>query len=250
MLAAKENRMRTPLILPVLAIGLSIAAGCGGGGSGKPDGPAPGDASGSTIDASPASSNFSFFITSTGNPSGGDFRRSAADTDGLAGADAFCQMKAAAAVPASAGRQWRAYLSTSTVNAKDRIGAGPWFNRSGTMIAASVAALHMPAMNQINKANGLDETGASIPGRGDTPNQHDIVTGSTAAGVSSGNTCNNWTSSAASGVTATVGHFDRMGVAGNIDPMSFVEAHPSQGCSADAFVPTGGRGSIYCFAAD
>lgn len=240
--------MRTPLIFAVLATGLSIGAGCGGGGSGKPDGPAPGDAA--TVDAPPASSNFSFFITSTGNPSGGDFRRSATDTDGLAGADAFCQMKAAAAVPASASRQWRAYLSTSTVNAKDRIGAGPWFNRSGTMIAASVAALHTPAMNLINKANGLDETGASIPGRGDTPNQHDIVTGSTAAGVSSGNTCNNWTSSAASGVTATVGHFDRMGVAGNIDPMSFVEAHASQGCSADAFVPTGGRGSIYCFAAD
>ena len=105
-------------------------------------------------------------------------------------------------------------------------------------------------MNMINKANGLDETGAQVPGRGDTPNQHDILTGSTAAGVSSGNTCNDWTSSAASGVIATVGHFDRMGVAGNIDPMSFVEAHATQGCAAASFPPTGGRGSIYCFAAD
>jgi hypothetical protein len=193
-------------------------------------------------------SDFSFFITSTGNPNGGDFRRNATDTDGLAGADAFCQTKAAAAVPASSSRQWRAYLSTDTVAAKDRIGQGPWHNVNGTLIAQTVAALHEPTTNFINKENGLDETGATVPGRGDTPNQHDIVTGSTAAGISSGNHCANWTSSATAGVTAQLGHFDRMG--GGQDPMSWNSAHASQGCAATSFPPTGGRGSIYCFAAD
>ena len=219
-----------------------IGAGCGGS-STQQDAPAAGDGPGG-----PAAANFSFFITSTGHPNGGDFRRSPADSDGLAGADEFCRMKAAAAVPASASRQWRAYLSTDTVAAKDRIGAGPWFNYRGTMIAGSVADLHNPATNLINKPNGLDETGAAVPGRGDTPNQHDIITGSTAAGTSNGNHCNNWTSSAASGVTAQLGHFDRMG--GGADPTSFNSAHASQGCAVASFPPTGGRGSIYCFAAD
>jgi hypothetical protein len=116
------------------------------------------------------------------------------------------------------------------------------------MIAASVADLHNPATCMINKPNGLDETGAAVPGRGDTPNQHDILTGSTAAGTSNGNHCANWTSSAASGVTAQLGHFDRMGL--GADPMSFNSAHASQGCAVASFPPTGGRGSIYCFAAD
>lgn len=230
--------MRTSLLLAVLWLGV----GCGGS-SARPDASNPPD------DAT-VSSHFSFFISSTGNPKGGDFRMTPSDSDGLAGADEFCRAKAVAAVPAATNKTWRAYLSTSTVNARDRIGAGPWYNRSGVMIAADVAALHTPASNLISKANGLDENGNMVPGRGDTPNQHDIVTGSTAQGMSSGNTCNNWTSSAATGTTATVGHFDRMGIAGNIDPMSWVEAHASQGCSADAFVPTGGRGSIYCFGID
>lgn len=221
--------MRTYLFLVILALGV----GCGGG-SAKSD--------------APAASSFSFFITSAGNPNGGDFRRTPADTDGLAGADEFCRTKAAAGAPASAGRQWRAYLSTTTVNAKDRIGQGPWFNHSGVMIAASVAALHDPATNMINKANGLDENGASVPGRNDTPNQHDILTGSTAAGIASASTCSNWTSSADTGSVAQVGHFDRMG--GGTDPTSWNSAHATNGCSAAAFVPTGGRGSIYCFAAD
>jgi hypothetical protein len=211
-----------------------LAVGCGGGTPANQD--------------APAASNFSFFITSTGGPSGGDFRRAAADIDGLAGADEFCRTKAAAAVPASANRQWRAYLSTDTVNAKDRIGQGPWFNHDGAMIAASVAALHDPAMNLIAKATGLDETGAMVPGRNDTPNQHDILTGSTAAGVSSGNHCSNWTSAVETGFTAQAGHHDRMG--GGTDPTSWNSAHASRGCSAAAFVSTGGRGSIYCFAAD
>jgi hypothetical protein len=218
--------MRNFLLVSIFAV-IGVGTGCGG---------------------SAAKQEFSFFITSAGNPNGGDFRRSAADTDGLAGADEFCRAKAVAAVPASADRQWRAYLSTDTVNAKDRIGAGPWFNHNVEMIAASVAALHDPATNMIGKTTGLDENGAGVPGRGDTPNQHDIVTGSTATGVSSGNHCSNWTSSAATGVTAQLGHFDRMG--GGADPMSWNSAHASQGCAAASFPPTGGRGSIYCFAAD
>ena len=226
--------MRTVLLLVILSVG------CGGS-SGQQD-------SGDGASDTPAAPNFSFFISSTGGPNGGDFRRTAADTDGLAGADELCRMKAAAAVAASASRQWRAYLSTDTVNAKDRIGTGPWFNRNGVMIAASVAALHDPALNMITKENGLDETGAVVPGRNDSPNQHDILTGSLAAGVSSGNHCSNWTSSAESGTTAQVGHHDRMG--GGADPTSWNAAHATRGCSASAFVSTGGRGSIYCFAAD
>lgn len=225
--------MRTFLLLLIS----SVLIGCGGGS------PADGAATGT-----PAASTFSFFITSTGGPNGGDFRRTPADPDGLAGADEFCRTKAAAAVPASASRQWRAYLSTDTVNAKDRIGPGPWFNHDGAMIAASVAALHDPAMNLIAKATGLDETGAMVPGFGETPNQHDILTGSTAAGVSSGNHCSNWTSAVETGTTGQVGHFDRMG--GGTDPTSWTAAHVTRGCSAAAFVTTGGRGSIYCFAAD
>lgn len=216
--------MRNPMRLVILM----LCAACGGS------------------DEKPTS--FSFFITSTGNPDGGDFRKTESDGDGLAGADEFCATLATAAVPAASSRQWRAYLSTDTVNARDRIGKGPWFNVNGTMIAESVAALHDPATNLINKDSGLDETGAGLPGFGESPNQHDIVTGSTVEGVSSGNTCGNWTSSAASGVAAQVGHFDRMG--GGADPMSWNSAHASRGCAASSFPPTGGRGSIYCFAAD
>jgi len=228
--------MRTSLIFLLLP----LAAGCGSGSPAK-------DAADPADSDTPAST-FSFFITSAGSPSGGDFRRTLADTDGLVGADEFCQAKAVAAVPTSANRQWRAYLSTDTVNAKDRIGTGPWFNRNGVMIAASVAALHDPAMNLISKTTGLDETGATVPGFGEMPNQHDILTGSTAAGVSSGNHCANWTSSVETGNGAQVGHFDRMG--GGTDPMSWSAAHVSRGCSTAAFMMTGGRGSLYCFAAD
>jgi hypothetical protein len=237
--------MRRSLLFVIAALGV----GCGGGsGSDRPDAPgAPGDAGG---DAPAASSKFSFFISSTGNPKGGDFRLDPSDTDGLAGADEFCRAKAVAAVPDADNKMWRAYLSTSTVDARDRIGLGPWFNRNGVMIAADVQSLHTPASNLINKMNGLDENGQTVPGRGDTPNQHDVVTGSNAQGMATANTCNDWTSSDPMAVKATVGHFDRMGVAGNIDPMSWVEAHVSNGCSAEAFKPTGGRGSIYCFGID
>jgi hypothetical protein len=193
---------------------------------------------------------FSFFITNTGTIKGGDFRRTPADTDGLAGADAFCQASASRGVPASATRQWRAYLSTTTVNAKDRIGIGPWYNFSGVMIAASVETLREPASNMINKANSLTETGVPVPGFGDSPNQHDILTGTAVNGVATTDTCNNWTSSDASAFAATVGHSDRMGTGTPPASESWSSAHLTAGCSATAFVPRGGRGSIYCFAAD
>ncbi len=134
------------------------------------------DSSGPAIDA--PTTTFSFFITSTGGPTGGDLRANVADADGLAGADALCQSKAAAAVPASASKTWRAYLSTSTVNARSRIGTGPWFNVSGVMVATSVDNLHDAAGNNVNKLTALDETGATVNGSGDTPNTHDILTGS------------------------------------------------------------------------
>jgi hypothetical protein len=233
--------MRRSLLLVIL-----LGVGCGGS-SERPDASSSEDAA---VDAPPAAANFSFFITSTGNPKGGDFRLAATDTDGLAGADEFCRAKAVAAVPGATNKTWVAYLSTSTVNARDRIGTGPWYNRSGVMIAADLDELHTPASNLISKATGLDENGNPVPARGENPNQHDIVTGSTAQGMASPHTCNNWTNSDRTGTFAMVGHFDRMGIPSNIDPMSWVEAHTSAGCSVDAFPPTGGRGSIYCFGID
>jgi len=192
------------------------------------------------IEIDAPTTNFSFFVTSTSGPTGGDFRANAADTDGLAGADAFCAAKAAAGVPASAGKLWRAYLSTTTplVNARERIGAGPWFNKNGVMVASDVTNLHDPAVN-ITGVTAVDETGATVPA-----NQHDIVTGTLATGMAAPNNCNNWTSSAATGVTAAVGHHDHNA------QQAWNLAHDSQGCSAAAFVATGGRGSIYCFAAN
>jgi hypothetical protein len=202
-----------------------------------------GDAPGVVVDA-PPTTTFSFFITAAGGPNGGDFRRTTADLDGLAGADEMCQTRAAAAVPASATKTWHAYLSTVNVNARDRIGAGPWFNRNGAMVAASVTALHDTAMSMINGTTGIDENGQTVPIA--NPNQHDILTGSNAMGMATANTCSNWTSSAATGITAQVGHYNRAG--GGADPTSWNAAHATNGCSADAFVATGGRGSIYCFA--
>lgn len=183
----------------------------------------------------------SFFITSdTGS----------GDLGGLTGADARCQ-RLAQAVGAGT-KKWAAYLSTSAgggqnaVNARDRIGTGPWYNYNSVMIADSVAGLHQATVN-INKTTGLDETGKTINGFGDTPNQHDILTGSDANGMVSGTAnCNNWTSSAANGVVAMVGHFDRQG--GGAAPTSWNAAHTTPGCSAANLVSVGGAGRLYCFA--
>ena len=180
------------------------------------------------------SSDMSFFITSANPGNGGDL-------GGLRGADAYCSTLAQAA--GVEGKTWRAYLSSSDTNAADRIGSGPWTNADGVVVADSVANL-LSASNNLTKQTALDENGQVVNGRGDTPNQHDIMTGSDANGMGTGDTCDNWTSSDA-GAT-TVGHHDRTG--GGDDPTSWSSAHPSRGCSLEALRSTGGEGLFYCFA--
>ena len=184
-----------------------------------------------------------FFITSVGSGDG-------ANLGGLAGADAHCQKLAAAA--GAGNRTWRAYLSGTEngkpVNARDRIGAGPWYNAKGVMIAANLGELHSEAA-KTGKENSLTEKGATVNGRGDKPNQHDILTGSQMDGTAftdgQDHTCNNWTSNSTG--AAQVGHHDRQG--GGQNPNSWNSAHASKGCSQQALIGTGGNGYFYCFAA-
>lgn len=186
-----------------------------------------------------------FFITSAGPGMG-------ADLGGLAGGDAHCQTLAAAV--GAGGRTWRAYLSTTAsgnnpaVNARDRIGAGPWANAKGVTVATSVADLHSDR-NTLSKEHSLTEKGDVVNGRGDTPNRHDILTGSaidgTASRESGDTTCGNWTSRGEG--SALVGHHDRQG--GGANPTSWNSAHPSRGCSQENLRGTGGDGLFYCFAA-
>jgi hypothetical protein len=180
----------------------------------------------------------SFFITSTGTGEG-------ADLGGLAGADAHCQSLAEAA--GAGAKTWRAYLSTSSENARDRIGTGPWQNAKGEVIAASVDELHGDA-NKISKETALNEKGEVVNGRGDQPNRHDILTGSNPDGtVAADQTCGDWTSSG-EGV-AMLGHHDRMGLDDSPPAKSWNSSHPSRGgCSQDALRGTGGDGLFYCFA--
>jgi hypothetical protein len=193
-------------------------------------------------EAAQANPQMSFFITSVGSGNG-------ANLGGLAGADAHCQNLAKAA--GAGNRQWRAYLSTQgagAVNAKDRIGSGPWVNSKGVQIAANVAELHSDK-NNLTKETQLTEKGTVVNGRGDSPNQHDILTGSNLDGTSfpagEDHTCNNWTSQDAG--SAQVGHHDRQG--GGANPTSWNNAHASKGCSQANLVATGGNGYFYCFAA-
>jgi hypothetical protein len=191
--------------------------------------------------------DMSFFGTSVGSGKG-------ADLGGLAGADAHCQSLAQAA--GAGNKTWRAYLSTTAdaqgtpVNARDRIGAGPWKNAKGVVIAQNVDDLHSDN-NKINKETGLSEKGEPTKVRGDTPNQHDILTGSQPDGRAfPGNlrlTCNNWTSSAQG--TAMLGHVDRQGTADTVHQRSWNSAHNSRGCSQPDLVASGGGGLFYCFAA-
>jgi hypothetical protein len=188
-----------------------------------------------------------FFVTSVGVGDGGNL-------GGLAGADRHCQNLAAAAGAGS--RTWHAYLSAAPaagqppVNARDRIGAGPWHNAKGVLIARDVTDLHGDIhrdRNSINKEFALNEKGQPVNGRGDTPNQHDILTGSDShgrvlLGSAAITTCNNWTSNAAG--NAMVGHHDRSG-GGN---SSWNAAHSSRSCSQTDLVATGGAGLFYCFA--
>jgi hypothetical protein len=192
--------------------------------------------------------DMSFFVTSEGPGKGGDL-------GGLAGADAHCQ-KLAAAVGAG-GKTWHAYLSSSTnaanpgatVNARDRIGKGPWKNAKGVVIATSVDDLHSDG-NKISKESGLTEKGTVVNGVGDTPNQHDMLTGSGMDGKAlPGNvnlTCNNWTSSQYG--SAIVGHVDRKGNADTIFQHNWASSHMSRGCTQPDLVATGGNGYFYCFA--
>jgi hypothetical protein len=187
--------------------------------------------------------NMTFFVTSAGPGQG-------ADLGGLAGADAHCQRLAQAA--GAGARTWRAYLSTQgagAVNARDRIGRGPWQNAQGAVIARDVAQLH--GDNNLSKQTALNERGQPVNGRGDTPNMHDILTGSQADGTAfpagEDRTCRNWSYSGPDG-SAMLGHHDRMGTPGPA-PMSWNASHPSRGCSQQGLVSTGGAGLLYCFAA-
>lgn len=181
--------------------------------------------------------NMSFFITSV-NPGDG------ANLGGLEGADAYCGSLAEAA--GVTGKTWAAYLSTSTENARDRIGSGPWVNANGEQVAMNVEDLHSDA-NKLSKTASMSETGAVINGRGDEPNRHDILTGSDAQGILSGNACMDWTSAAAEG-SAMVGHHDRTG--GGDNPTSWNASHGSRGCGLEDLRGTGGDGLFYCFATD
>jgi hypothetical protein len=186
-----------------------------------------------------------FFVTSTGSGKGADF-------GGLAGADKHCQSLATAA--GAGGATWHAYLSQSpsqgapAVNARDRIGKGPWQNAKGAVIAKDVAELH--GTNNLNKQTALTEKGEVVNGRGDTPNKHDILTGSTPEGMAftgaEDRTCGNWTKSG-EGI-AMVGHHDRQGLDTSPPQLSWNSSHPTRGCSDDALKSTGGAGLLYCFA--
>jgi hypothetical protein len=190
-----------------------------------------------------------FFVTSVGSGKG-------ADLGGLAGADQRCQALAQAA--GGGGKTWHAYLSTQgqgAVNARDRIGNGPWQNAKGEVIAKSVDDLHS-ANNNLTKQTALTEKGAVVNGRGDTPNMHDILTGSQPDGRAftgtEDRTCGNWTKSGQG--SAMLGHSDRQGLRDDDASKSWNSSHPSRGpgggCSQDDLKSTGGNGLFYCFAAN
>ena len=192
-------------------------------------------------------SDMSFFITSSGPGNG-------ADLGGLQGADQHCEDLAYA--QGFGDLTWRAYLSAvsmggeAAVNARDRIGTGPWYNYNGDLIAENVAQLHSDAAN-LTKETILTERGSMVNGRDDSPNQHDILTGSNLDGTvntaEGHDACDNWTSSGSEG-SARVGHHDRQG--GGENPTSWNSAHGSRGCSQENLQATGGNGYFYCFAID
>jgi hypothetical protein len=203
-----------------------------------------------TMQAGPK--GMSFFVTSAGPGKGGDL-------GGLEGADRHCQ-----ALAQSAGvgeRQWRAYLSTqgarlddpNFVNARDRIGTGPWQNAKGVVVARSVEELHSDK-NNLNRETALDEKGQPVNSRTDKPSKHDMLTGSRPDGTAFGGppfpdmTCSNWTKGSADG-SAMTGHFDRGGSINSPWATSWNSAHPTLGCSQERIRPTGGDGLFYCFAA-
>lgn len=189
-----------------------------------------------------------FFVTSAGTGKGGDL-------GGLEGADRHCEMLAQSVGAAGGSRVWRAYLSNTgvggapAINARDRIGRGPWQNAKGVVVARSVEDLHGPN-NNLNKQTALTEKGDVVPGRGDPVNQHDILTGSSPDGGpmagADDTTCRNWTQSGAG--SAIVGHHDRMGLRDDAPSRSWNSSHPTKGCSQESLRATGGAGQFYCFA--
>jgi hypothetical protein len=189
-----------------------------------------------------------FFVTSVGKGSG-------ADLGGLDGADAHCNALAKAA--GSALTNWHAYLSTTApggdagVNARDRIGKGPWYNSKGVLIAKSVADLHSDQVN-VTKQTALSEKGEPVKGRGDQPNEHDMLTGSDPEGrystAGGDTTCGNWTKSGEG--SAIVGHHDRAGLKDTRHMNSWNSSHGSRGCSQELLKGSGGAGLFYCFAAN
>lgn len=197
--------------------------------------------------ASAEDSSMSFFLTSEGP-------RDGANLGGLTGADAHCQ--ALAESVGAGGKTWRAYLSSAgaegepAINARDRIGTGPWSNANGVLVATDVADLHGDN-NHLNKENSISESGEVINGRGDKPNRHDILSGSNLDGIAYSDgrdhTCRNWTYSGGD-ASAQVGHHDRTG--GGANPTSWNSAHGSRGCSQSDLRGTGGDGLFYCFATD
>lgn len=222
-----------PVLIPALLAATALLAACA---------------------STPASGPMGFFVTSVGSGKGADF-------GGLAGADAHCQKLAAAA--GVGHRTWRAYLSVpgsfpnsanpqgvASVNARDRIGQGPWYNAKGQLIARDLAHLHNG--NLISKQTALDERGNVVKGRGDQPNEHDILTGSRADGTAfapqTDTTCKAWTSSTDG--SAIVGHHDRIGPLPESWARSWNFSHQSAGCSQEALIRTGGSGRLYCFASN
>jgi hypothetical protein len=221
-----NHAMRWTTLAPAAALALALNAGAGA-----------------------QQSDMTFFVTSAGPGNG-------ADLGGLEGADRHCQQLAEAV--GAGDRTWRAYLSTqasggaTAVNAHDRIGEGPWQNAEGVVIASDLAELH--DSNNLNKETALTESGEVVNGRGDSPNRHDILTGSqpdgTAFAEGEDRTCGNWTLSGADGA-AMVGHHDRQGLRDDVPSKSWNSSHPSRGgCSQQALQGTGGDGLFYCFAAD
>ena len=201
----------------------------------------------SALNVQAAEPEMSFFITSVGKGNG-------ADLGGLEGADAHCQALAEAV--GSGFSTWRAYLSTTApggqagINARDRIGNGPWHNALGVLIADNVDALHTDS-NNLNKETALTEEGMQVSGRGDPINKHDILTGSDPDGrystAGGDTTCANWTSSDQG--SAIVGHHDRIGLTDSRHMISWNSSHGTRGCSQEALRSTGGAGMFFCFAA-
>lgn len=228
----KETSMKNVLLIVALVISVACAS--------QPESPK------ATEPAMEEQAKLSFFITSRGPGDG-------ANLGGLAGADAHCRKLAEAA--GAGDRTWRAYLSASpsgdqpAVNARDRIGVGPWHNAKGVQVAEDVGDLHSEN-NHLSKENSLTEQGEVVNGRGDTPNEHDILTGTREDGTAftdgEDHTCGNWTGNGEG--SAQVGHHDRIG--GGPNPTSWNAYHGSRGCSQANLQGTGGNGYFYCFAAD